>query len=177
MASKQPEAEARTVRAALEGLVKDYPAFTIFSAAEWRTMQEQAFASSMWMFYILMTLLGLPSLLALVNTLAINVLERRREIGMIRAVGGTQRQVQRMILAESLLLAAAGTAFGLLAGLWLGYVLVGAMNVSGFIMPYYFPYTGILVTIAVGLLIGVVAAVLPARQAAKLDIVTALHYE
>jgi len=82
-----------------------------------------------------------------------------------------------ILLGLPSLLALAGTAFGILAGLWLGYVMVGGMNAGGFVMPYYFPYAGILVAIAVGLLLGVVAAVLPARQAAKLDIVTALHYE
>jgi len=51
------------------------------------------------------------------------------------------------------------------------------MNVAGFLMRYYFPYTGILLTVALGMLFGVGAAVLPARQAAKLDIVTALHFE
>jgi putative ABC transport system permease protein len=124
-----------------------------------------------------MVMFALPSLLAMVNTLTINVMERTREIGVLRAVGSTQRQVRRMIVAESLLLGALGTAFGILAGLWLGYVLMQGMDVSGFVMPYYFPYTGLLLAVAVGLLIGVGAAVLPARRAARLDIVAALRYE
>ena len=126
---------------------------------------------------ILMIGLALPSLIALINTLAINVIERTREIGMIRAVGGTRRQVRRMILAESLLLSGLGIAFGILAGLWMGYSLVGAMAVAGFALPYVFPATGVLVVVAVGLIFGVSAALVPARQAARLDIVTALHYE
>jgi len=124
-----------------------------------------------------MAALAVPSLIALVNTLGINVLERTREIGVLRAVGATRRQVKRMILAESLLLAAAGTAFGLLAGVWLGYILVGAMQVGGFALPYFFPYAGVLLTVAVGLLMGAVGALIPARQAARLEIVTALRYE
>lgn len=59
----------------------------------------------------------------------------------------------------------------------LGYVLIGAVNVAGFVLPYYFPYLGVLLAIAVGLLFGVVAALLPARQAARVDIVRALQYE
>jgi ABC-type antimicrobial peptide transport system permease subunit len=114
---------------------------------------------------------------ALTNTLAINVIERTREIGMLRAVGSTRQQIRRMIQAESLLLAALGTACGILAGLWLSYVLVQALNASGFMLDYYFPYAGILGAIAVGLLFGVLAATIPARQAARMDIVAALRYE
>ena len=96
---------------------------------------------------------------------------------MMRAVGATRRQVRRMIVAESLLLSAMGVAFGILAGLWMGYVLVGAMSFTGLPLAYFFPYAGILIAIAVGLLLGVLAALLPARHAARLDIVAALAYE
>ena len=103
-------------------------------------------------------------------------IERTREIGMMRAVGGTRKQVRRMILMESLLLSIAGTAFGILAGVWLGYVLVLAMN-SVYTMEYQFPYASVLTAVALGLIFGVIAALLPARQAAQLDIVQALRYE
>jgi putative ABC transport system permease protein len=85
--------------------------------------------------------------------------------------------IRGMILAESLLLAILDTGLGILIGLWMGYVLVGAMNVAGFVMQYEFPYVGILIGIAVGLIFGVLAALIPARQAARMDIVTALRYE
>jgi putative ABC transport system permease protein len=127
--------------------------------------------------HTVLAILAVPSLIALVHTLGINVLERTREIGMMRAVGATRQQVRRMILAESLLLATAGTALGTLASLWLGHVLVGAVNVGGFPVPYDLPYAGVLVTIAMGLLFGVIGALIPARHAARLDIVTALAYE
>lgn len=177
MANITAGADVAAVEADLNALIASYPVFSLFSSAEWRETQETTFSAVMGFLYVLLTALAIPSLIALINTLVINVLERTREIGMMRAVGGTQKQVRRMILVESLLLAATGTAFGILGGLWLGYGLVGAMNFTGYIIPYAFPYTGILVAIAVGLLFGVVASVLPARQAAKLDIVTALRYE
>jgi putative ABC transport system permease protein len=177
MANKTPEADLATVHNALEAVIREYPIFTLFDSAQWRASQRDMMAGAMNSMYVVVVALALPSLVALVNTLVISVIERTREIGMIRAVGGTRRQIRRMILAESLLLAATGVAFGILAGLWLGYVLVGMLKIAGFTLPYYFPLGGILFTIAVALLFGVVASLIPARQAAKLDIVAALHYE
>jgi putative ABC transport system permease protein len=122
-----------------------------------------------------------PGLIGMINTLAINVIERTREIGTLRAVGMGRAQVRRMILGESLLLAALGTALGILAGVWLGYVLVMSVGAIGYggggMLSYEFPWAGALASVAVGLLVGVLAALIPARQAAQLPIVAALRYE
>jgi len=177
MANMTSGANAAAVHASLDAVVKRFPAFTVLESTEWRTTNQQIFTQVFGVMYFLLVALSIPSLIALVNTLAINVIERTREIGMIRAVGGTRRQVSRMILVESLLLSALGAALGILAGLWMGYALVGAMNVAGFALAYFLPTASILLAIAVGLIFGVLASVLPARQAARLNIVTALHYE
>jgi putative ABC transport system permease protein len=177
LARKVPEADSVQVRVALEKLVKRYPAFTLFAFTEWRDMLLNTLHGAMGFFYLLLLALTLPSLIALINTLAINVIERTREIGMIRAVGGTRSQVRRMILAESLLLSAAGTGFGILAGIWLGYAIVSAISMVGVVMPYSFPAAGVLAAIGIGLVFGVLASTIPAQQAAKLDIIAALHYE
>jgi putative ABC transport system permease protein len=126
--------------------------------------------------YAVFFVLAIPSLIAMVNTLTIGVIERTREIGMLRAVGGTRKQVRTMIIAEALLLSAIGTAFGILGGLYLGYVLVIAMEAI-FPLGFVFPTTGILIGIAIGLLFGVFAAMLPARQASSMNVVEALRYE
>ncbi len=177
MADMAEGADAASIRSTLEKMVIAYPAFTLVDWKSFRQSQEQTFTSAMSMLYVMMVMFALPALIAMVNTLAINVIERTREIGMLRAVGSTRRQIGRMIRAESLLLSAAGVAFGILGGLWLGYVLITAMNAGGFVMEYHFPYVGILLAIATGLLFGVLAAAVPARQAARMDIVTALRYE
>ncbi|HSJ55113.1 MAG TPA: FtsX-like permease family protein [Anaerolineae bacterium] len=177
MADRSEGADAGAVKAALQTAVAGYPALTLHDSDVWRQGFRGQLQAMVWVLYVLVGLLAVPSLLALVNTLGINVLERTREIGVMRAVGATRRQVRRTILAESLLLTAAGTAFGILAGLWLGYILVGALNVGGFVVPYRFPYAGILVTVAVGLLFGVIGALIPARHAARLNVVSALAYE
>jgi len=177
MADMADGADAAAIRQTLEKMMITYPAFTLVDWQSFRQSQEQTFNSAMSMLYVMTVMFALPALIAMVNTLAINVIERTREIGMLRAVGSTRRQIGRMIRAESLLLSAAGVAFGILGGLWLGYVLITAMNAGGFVMEYHFPYAGILMAIATGLLFGVLAAAIPARQAAQMDIVAALRYE
>jgi putative ABC transport system permease protein len=177
MANRATDAPADEVESALLDLVREYPAFSLLEYADWRQSQLEANQTRTNIMYVLMAILALPSLLALANTLGINVLERTREIGMLRAIGGTRRQIRRMIMTESVLLAVMGTLFGILAGVWLGYALVGAINVAGFVFAYVFPTLGIVVAVVVGLLFGVLAAVLPAHHAARLNIVSALRYE
>jgi putative ABC transport system permease protein len=177
LANRQPTADTGQIEAALNGLVAGYPAFTLVSGAAWRASQMQIFNSAIQLIVLFTLFLALPSLIAMMNTLAINVLERTREIGMLRAVGATRRQIGWMILAESLLLSILGAGIGILAGLALSYVLVQALEVNGFAMTYAFPGLGIAFAIAIALVFGVLAAVLPARQAAALKIVAALRYE
>ncbi|RIK23433.1 MAG: hypothetical protein DCC51_03810, partial [Anaerolineae bacterium] len=80
-------------------------------------------------------------------------------------------------LSEAVILAALGTTFGILAGLYLGYMSVEAMKVAGYPMEFVFPTTGVVIAIVAGLLFGVLAAIIPARQASRLEIVQALRYE
>lgn len=177
MANRLPAADPDAVKARLDSIAVDYPAFKLYESSQWRTEQLNTFSQTIVIFYSLMAALALPSLLALVNTLAISVLARTREIGMLRAVGSTRRQIRRMVMAESLLLSIIGIVFGIVAGLWLGYALVRAMSAVGWVMPYFFPWGGIAATIVIGLLFGMMAALIPARSAAKLDVVEALHFE
>ena len=121
--------------------------------------------------------LSIPSLIAMLNTLAIGVIERTREIGMLRAVGATRTQVRQIILAEAIILAGLGTIFGVLSGLYLGYLAVEAMRFAGYPMEYVFPTTGVVIALVAGIVFGVLAAIIPARQASRLEIVQALRYE
>ncbi|MBU2610992.1 MAG: ATP-binding cassette domain-containing protein [Chloroflexi bacterium] len=82
-----------------------------------------------------------------------------------------------VILAEALILASIGTAFGLLTGLYLGYLAVQGLATFGYPLVYTFPFSGVLVTIAVGLRFGALAAIILARQAARMNVVEALRYE
>jgi putative ABC transport system permease protein len=177
MANLAAGGDANATRQRLDALTAAYPAFTLLDASSFRASQQRTMQGMSWMLSILLIFLATPSLIAMINTLAISVIERTREIGMLRAVGSTRRQIGRMIQAESLLLAALGTAFGIVIGIWLGYVLVGAIGTMGFVVTYQFPLAGLLAGIAAGLLLGVLAAAIPARQAARMDIIEALRYE
>jgi len=170
-------ADQARVEQKMKAILEDYPQFKLVSGKSYFEENKQLFNSIFAIYFVILGVLALPSLIALLNTLAIGVIERTREIGMLRAIGAERRQVRRMVVVESLLLAAIGTALGLLAGLYLGYVMVLGLGVSGYPVTYVFPYAGLVAAIAIGLIFGVLAALVPARQAARMEIVHALRYE
>ncbi|MCI0399052.1 MAG: FtsX-like permease family protein [Chloroflexi bacterium] len=172
-----PQADRQVTEDALKGVLGAYPQFRLIAGQEYIEENLRIFNAAFAGMVAMVLFLAVPSLIAMVNTLAIGVIERTREIGMLRAVGATRGQVRTVIVAEALILAAIGTAFGLLAGLYLGYMAVEAMRAAGFPMEYVFPATGLLLAISAGLLFGALAAVIPARQATRLEIVQALRYE
>lgn len=172
----EKDADHAAIDGSIRALAENYPTFRVISGTEYynalRSQMDAAFSG----LYVVFLLLAIPSLIAMLNTLTISVIERTREIGMIRAAGGTRKQIRTMVIAEALLLAIIGTAFGILGGLYLGYVIVIAME-GIFPLGYVFPASGILMAIAIGLLFGVLAAFIPARQAAGMNVVEALRYE
>lgn len=173
-----PGADPATAKQWLDQIVADYPQFRLVEGRAYTSEFAAQYDAIFVGFYVLLGILAFPSLIAILNTLAIGVIERTREIGMLRAIGATRRQMWRTIVAEALLLAAIGTAFGILAGLYLSYVFVEGLNASGiFKMAYVFPFGGVLAAIAAGLIFGVVAALFPARQASQMEIIKALRYE
>ncbi len=160
----------------IKALTAAYPQFKVVSGADYYASMEAMGRAAFSGVYILFAVLAFPSLIAMINTLTISVLERTREIGMIRAVGGTRKQIRNIVMVEALLLAAIGAAFGIVGGLYLGYVFVSGIKIL-FPMGYFFPLSGILAAAVIGLLFGALAAIIPARQAARLEIVQALRYE
>jgi putative ABC transport system permease protein len=173
-----PGADPATAEQWLNQIVADYPQFRLVSGRAYSAEFGKQYQGIIAGFYVLLAVLAFPSLIAILNTLAIGVIERTREIGILRAIGAMRRQVWRTIVAEALLLAAFGTAFGILAGLYLSYVFVQGLNASGiFKMTYAFPLAGVLAALAAGLIFGVLASLFPARQAARMEIIKALRYE
>jgi putative ABC transport system permease protein len=120
----------------------------------------------------------LVGLLGIVNTLTMSVLERTREIGVLRALGASRWRVRRTMAGESLLIALAGTLSGLAAGLMIGVIWVLGMRETTFAgISLHLPVTTIATITVLGVAIGVVAAIVPARRAARLDPLAALRYE
>jgi putative ABC transport system permease protein len=177
LANAKAGAPKPAVKAALGRLVANYPQFVLYDSDAFKASQTQIFSQSFVIFDVLIAMFALPTLLALLNTLAISVLARTREIGMLRAVGTTRGQIRGMVVVEALLLAAVGVALGLAGGIALGYSLVYVVNATMFVMPYYFPWGGIAVAVVAGFGFALLASIIPARTAARLDIVGALHFE
>ena len=173
----KPNADRERANQAILKVTAAYPQFKVISGQEYYDENKRIFEVAFSGMYVLLIFLAVPSLIAMVNTLAIGVIERTREIGMLRAIGTTRSQIRMVIVAEALILAAIGTALGLLSGLYLAYITVQAMAATGYPVVYAFPATGALLTVAAGLLFGVLAAIIPARQAAGMNVVQALRYE
>jgi putative ABC transport system permease protein len=172
----KPGANASAADQAIRAVAADYPQFSIIAGKGYIDTMMATINAAFAGVYLLLIMLALPSLIAMLNTLAIGVIERTRELGVLRAIGSTQKQVRRMVVTEAIILAGIGTAFGLAAGLYLGYVLVIGFGTI-FPLDYAFPTAGIIASIVIGLGFGALAAIVPARQAARLQIVQALRYE
>ena len=124
---------------------------------------------------MLLALSVVVSLFGMVNTLVLSVFERTRELGMLRAIGMTRRQVRRMIRHESVITALIGAALGLPVGLFLAAVVTRALREHD--LGFALPVTSLAAFVATAVVAGLVAAILPARRASRLNVLDALHYE
>jgi len=123
--------------------------------------------------YVLLALSILIASFSVVNTMALSVIERTREIGLLRSIGMVRRQVRAMIRGEAVVVSLLGAVMGLVIGVILGAAIVHAASNSGLSM-LSIPVPTIIVVLIVAALIGVVAAVWPARRAARLDVLQAI---
>ncbi len=130
------------------------------------------------MFDVLALIAVIVAALGVINTLTMSVLERTREIGMLRGVGMTRWQVVRMILAEAAVVGVMGGVFGMVYGLFLSQVFIGAANATqGFRLTSIIPVQALVAGLFIGIIVSQVAALLPARRAARLEVIEAIQYE
>ena len=135
----------------------------------------KGFASFLNLLYVMLAFSVVVSLFGMVNTLVLSVFERTRELGMLRTIGMTRRQARRMIRHESVITALIGAALGLPLGIFLSALVTQALSQYGVGMSI--PVGMLAAFTLVAVLAGIAAAIVPARRAAKLDVLDALHYE
>ncbi|MBN1529282.1 MAG: ABC transporter permease [Thermoleophilaceae bacterium] len=176
------EARSAEQRPALESkmgalLDREYPNLEMQSAADAKNEVGDEINRTFNMFNAIVIIAIIVSLLGVINTLAMSVIERTREIGVLRALGASRWQVRSTMLDESLMITIAGSLVGLAAGTLIGYAWMRGVDEVMPGMTFHFPGPiGIAVAVA-AVILGVIAAILPARRASRLKVIEALAYE
>ena len=154
----------------------DYPNLTVQTRAEYEKTQEAQVNQLLGLVYALLALAIVVALIGIVNTLMLSVFERTREIGLLRAVGMSRRQVRTMIRSEAVILSVFGAVIGIVVGTGLGIALVTSLKEQGF-TDLVVPWGNMIVFLVLAGLLGLIAASWPARRAAKLNILEAIATE
>ena len=143
--------------------------------SEYANAQLEWINSMLAIFYVLLALTVIVSLFGIVNTLVLSVMERTREVGMLRAIGMSRRQTRRMVRHEGIVTAQLGAVTGMVIGVLLGGAVTLAMRGIG--MTFTLPVGSLIAFAVVATVAGMIAAALPARRASRLPVLDALAYE
>lgn len=165
--------ETQATTAKLERSLQGFPDAKLQNREQFKTNQASGLSSILAILYVLLALSVVVSLFGIVNTLVLTVYERTREIGMLRAIGMTRRQVRQLIRFESVITALIGAAVGMTLGIVLAVLLIARVD----LITIYWPIVSLVVFALAAVAAGLVAAILPARRAARLNVLEALHYE
>jgi putative ABC transport system permease protein len=161
--------------AELKHALTAYPDAKIQTRTGWVTAQSRSFDQVVNLFYVLLALSVIISVFGMINTLVLAVFERTRELGMLRAIGMSRRQMRRMIRHESIVTALIGAALGLPLGVLLAALTTRALGSLG--IGFHLPGQQLAAFVLLAVVAGIGAAVLPARRAARLNVLQALQYE
>jgi putative ABC transport system permease protein len=164
------------VRAQLAQVLTSLPTLELRDQSEFKANQKRQINQVLTFVLALLVLSLVIAWLGIVNTLALSVFERTREIGLLRAVGMATGQVRRMIRLEAVVIAVFGALLGVALGIGYGAALVQALRSQG-INETAFPYTQLIGYLVVGVVAGITAAWWPARRAAKLNVLSAIATE
>jgi putative ABC transport system permease protein len=151
------------------------PGTKVQTKEAWVSEQAAGINTMLNLLYVLLALSIVVSLFGMVNTLILAVFERTRELGMLRAIGMSRRQVRRMVRHESTITALIGAGLGLPVGLFLAGIVTRALSEQG--LAFAVPVGRLAAFVVAAVVAGLVAAVAPARRAAHLDVLQALQYE
>jgi putative ABC transport system permease protein len=161
--------------AGLEKALAAFPEIEVSSKSQFITTQTEWIGQILAILWVLLALAVIVSLFGIVNTLVLATFERRRELGTLRAMGMSRRQLRRMVRHESVITALMGALPGIGVGLALAAAVVAALGEYG--LEFVIPAPALVAVAVIAVLAGMAAAVLPARRAARTDVLAALAYE
>ncbi len=160
--------------ASIEAVAAPYGSANVLDKDGFLDLVSSEIDTMLGLFYALLMLAVVIALLGIANTLALSIFERTRELGLLRAVGMGRSQVRSTVRWESIIIAVFGTTLGLAVGTFFGWATVRAMSDQG-IDTLTVPVTSLAVVTLIAAFAGAVAAVLPARRAARIDVLRALE--
>ena len=175
----KPGADPLVVKQEIEHLTANQEHAFVYTNAEFRGWVFSLVHQFFLMNNIQLIVAILVATLGIVNTLIISVSERRREIGIIRAIGGLRSQIRKMVLLEAVAISIVGVVTGALAALLNTYFMVHTvgMALAGYTVPFFYPWTLILVTLPIVIVISLMAGWWPASRAARVRVIEAIGYE
>jgi putative ABC transport system permease protein len=171
-----PGADPAATRQRIDRVLEtSFPNVESRSQTQLKADQEEQINQLLVLIYALLALSIIVSLFGIVNTLVLTIHERTRELGMLRAIGASKRQMRRLIRYESLITALIGAIIGAVLGLLIAIVAVEALKDKGFVLSI--PVILLIAVLVLAGIAGILAAVLPARRAARVNVIEALQYE
>ena len=169
-------ASPSSVLRGIEAALADLPTVTVKDQAALAAEQRAPVDRMLTIIYALLGLAVVIAILGIINTLALSVIERTREIGLLRAVGLSRRQLRSMLRLESVVIALLGATLGVLLGLGFGVAIQRALASEGF-DTLTIPWGQLGLFLVLAAVVGVLAALWPGRRAAKVDILRAITTE
>ena len=169
-------ADAAAVQSEVDDILADEPEVSVTNNAQFVEQQTGQLDTILAAVQILLALAMIIAVIGVVNTLVLSVLERTKELGLLRAVGMTRGQVRRMITVESVIICVFGAVLGIAVGIGLGWTVQQALEDEG-LSTFALPWGLIVVYLVAAIAVGLLAAIAPAARAAKLNVLGAIAYE